>query len=47
MINPKDIDLLLTKDGRKKLHPEFVSENTNCKGDDDPETPKKEIEIDD
>lgn len=34
MMNPKDIELLDTKEGQKKLEPEFVEEMTNNKGED-------------
>lgn len=35
MINPKDIELLDSEEGRKELDPEFVAEITNGKGDDE------------
>jgi len=35
MINPKDVKLLDTVDGRKQLPPEFVAEFENGKGDDE------------
>lgn len=35
MLNPKDVDLLDTEEGRKSLPPEFVQEVMNNKGDDD------------
>lgn len=35
MFNPKDIELLETEEGRSELDPEFVSEMTNGKGDDE------------
>ena len=37
MMNPKDVDLLDTEEGRKNLPPEFVQEMTNNKGDDEEE----------
>lgn len=40
MLNPKDVELLDTPQGRKKLPKEFVEEMTNNKGDDEDE--KKE-----
>lgn len=35
MINPKDIELLDTEEGRKQLDPEFVEEFSPGKGDDE------------
>lgn len=36
MMNPRDIELLDTEEGRKQLPPEFVEEfGSNCKGDDE------------
>lgn len=46
MINPKDIELLLTEEGRAQLDPEFVSEFTQGKGEEDA-APKEVIETDD
>lgn len=37
MLNPKDIDLMDTPEGRKKLPPEFLTEMENNKGDDEDE----------
>ena len=34
MINPSDIDNLDTEEGREMLDPEFISEMTNGKGED-------------
>lgn len=35
MINPKDIELLDTEEGRAELDPLFVAEFANGKGDDE------------
>lgn len=35
MINPKDIELLDTEEGKKELNPEFVEEFGPGKGDDE------------
>lgn len=35
MINPKDVELLDTEEGKKELDPDFVNEFANGKGDDE------------
>lgn len=35
MINPKDVELLDTEEGRKELEPEFIEEFSGGKGDDE------------
>jgi len=35
MLNPKDVELLDTEEGRKQLNPDFVAEVTNNKGEDE------------
>lgn len=37
MINPSDITLLDTEEGRKEFDPEFLAEFENGKGDEDDE----------
>lgn len=37
MLNPKDIDMMDTPEGRKNLPTEFLEEMENNKGDDDDE----------